>query len=85
MQSYVCIADFVYMQDKYGKPYGWGVAEYSTPEVLFGYDFITSAYGEDPQKSREHILKHLQSLLPAATEKQLEKIIKGQGYGRYYL
>ena len=77
MQSYVCIADFVYMQDKYGKPYGWGVAEYSTPEVLFGYDFITSAYGEYPQKSREHILKHLQSLLPAATEKQLEKIIKG--------
>ena len=24
MQSYVCIADFVYMQDRYGRPYGWG-------------------------------------------------------------
>ena len=77
MQSYVCIADFVYMQDKYGKPYGWGVAEYSAPEVIFGYDFITSAYREDPQKSRKRILRHLQLLLPAATEKQLEKIIKG--------
>ena len=32
MQSYVCIADFVYMQDRYGRPYGWGVAEYATPE-----------------------------------------------------
>ena len=62
---------------KGGKPYGWGVAEYSAPEVIFGYDFITSAYREDPQKSRKRILRHLQLLLPAATEKQLEKIIKG--------
>ena len=36
MQSYVCIADFVYMQDKYGRPYGWGVAEYATLEELLG-------------------------------------------------
>lgn len=77
MQSYVCIADFVYMQDRYGRPYGWGVAEYATPEELFGYDFITSAYQRDPQESKERILKHLQSRLPNATEMQLEKIIKG--------
>ena len=77
MQSYVCIADFVYMQDRYGRPYGWGVAEYATPEELFGYDFITSAYQRDPQESREHILRHLHTLLPNAAEKQLETIIKG--------
>lgn len=77
MQSYVCIADFVYMQDRYGRPYGWGVAEYATPEKLFGYDLITSAYQRDPQESKERILKHLQSRLPNATEMQLEKIIKG--------
>ena len=77
MQSYVCIADFVYMQDRYGRPYGWGVAEYATPEELFGYDLITSAYQRDPQESKERILKHLHSRLPNATEMQLEKIIKG--------
>ena len=77
MQSYVCIADFVYMQNRYGRPYGWGVAEYATPEELFGYDFITSAYQRDPQESREHILRHLHTLLPNAAEKQLETIIKG--------
>ena len=77
MQSYVCIADFVYMQDRYGRPYGWGVAEYATPEELFGCDFITSAYQRDPQESKERIQKHLQSRLPNATEMQLEKIIKG--------
>ena len=75
--TYVCIADFVYMQDRYGRPYGWGVAEYATPEELFGYDLITSAYQRDPQESKERILKHLQSRLPNATEMQLEKIIKG--------
>ena len=53
------------------------MAEYATPEELFGYDFITSAYQRDPQESKERILKHLQSRLPNATEMQLEKIIKG--------
>ena len=50
---------------------------YATPEELFGYDLITSAYQRDPQESKERILKHLQSRLPNATEMQLEKIIKG--------
>lgn len=38
---------------------------------------ITSAYQRDPQESREHILRHLHTLLPNAAEKQLETIIKG--------
>ena len=75
MQNYVCIADFVYMQDKYGRPYGWGAAEYTTLEDRFGHDFITSAYQRDPQESRERILRHLQSILPSTNRKQLEKII----------
>ena len=62
MQSYVCIADFVYMQDRYGRPYGWGVAEYATPEELFGYDFITSAYQRDPQEAKERMMQHLSSI-----------------------
>ena len=83
MQSYVCIADFVYMQDKfymqdkYGRLYGWGVAEYAAPEELFGYDFITSVYQRDPQKSRERMMQHLLSILPDASEQQITKILKG--------
>ena len=71
MQSYVCIADFVYMQDRYGRPYGWGVAEYATPEELFGYDFITSAYQRDPQEAKERMMQHLSSILPGASAQQL--------------
>ena len=77
MQSYVCIADFVYMQDRYGKPYGWGVAEYATPEELFGYDLITSAYQRDPQESKERMMQHLSSILPDASAQQITKILKG--------
>ncbi|MCD8220729.1 MAG: hypothetical protein LUD07_00795 [Clostridiales bacterium] len=29
-QGYVIISNFVYLQDRHGKEYGWGVAEYST-------------------------------------------------------
>lgn len=76
MQSYICAADFVYMVDKHGKPYGWGVAQYTTPEHLLGYDYITSAYKTAPTASKQKIIAHLQSLLPNATESQISKIIK---------
>lgn len=76
MQTYVVISDFVYMRDKYGKIYGWGVSEYSTPEKLDGYDFVTSAYKTEPQKSYEKIAAHLKSVLPEATERQFADILK---------
>ena len=56
MQTYVTIGDFVYLQDKYGQPYGWGVAQYTTPETQFGYDFVTSAYRKGPSESKADIL-----------------------------
>lgn len=76
MQTYVTIGDFVYLQDKYGQTYGWGVAQYTTPEARFGYDFVTSAYRKDPAESKADILAHLKSILPDADEAQLLKLIK---------
>lgn len=76
MQTYVNISDFEYMKDKTGKPYGWGVARYSTPEELFGYEAVTSAYKRDPTESKEKIFRHLSELLPDAMEKQILKLIK---------
>lgn len=76
MQGYVCIADFVYMLDRYGNPYGWGVAQYTTPEKLIGYDYITSAYKTAPEESKQKIIAHLLLLLPQATENEISKIIK---------
>lgn len=76
MQTYVNIADFVYMRDKHGNTYGWGVAKYSTPEEMFGYDVITAAYKIDPQNSKELLLARLSDILPDVTEDKLLKLIK---------
>jgi len=75
MQTYVCTANFEYAADRYGRPYGWGVARYATPEQLFGSGFMEEAYREDPGVSRDRILAHLRSLLPQAEEKKLRKLI----------
>lgn len=76
MQTYVCVADFIYRQDKSGKQYGWGVAQYTTPEVLFGDEFVTSAYRDEPSASKRRIVDHLKRVLPEATEQEILRLIK---------
>lgn len=36
MGGRICISDFRYKTTRRGERYGWGVAEYSTPETIFG-------------------------------------------------
>ena len=64
------------MTDKTGKTYGWGVAEYSTPEYRFGYDEITTAYKREPAESFRRIVRHLQTVFPEADKQTIEKTIK---------
>lgn len=75
MQTYVTISDFEYLLDKHGKPYGWGVAKYSTPEAICGRDLVTSAYKRSPKESKERIIQHLVKILPDASKEQISKII----------
>lgn len=69
-------SDFVYMQDKFGRAYGWGVAKYSTPEELFGYEAVTAAYKREPFESKERILVYLSGIFPEAAPEQIWKFIK---------
>ena len=75
-QCYVTISDFVYMKDRFGKRYGWGVAEYSTPESFMGDSFTDKVYCCSPEESYEKILNHFCSLFPNADIKDLKKFIK---------
>ena len=75
-QCYVIISDFVYQKDKHGKPYGWGIAEYSTPEKFMGSDFTDIVYERTPDESYWRILEHLKKLLPGADETAIRKILK---------
>ena len=75
-QCYAVISDFVYELDKYGNTYGWGVAEYSTPEIFMGKDFTDRVYSKEPEESYEIVLNHLKTILPHADETALKKILK---------
>ncbi|MDO4566468.1 MAG: hypothetical protein Q4B42_03980 [Oscillospiraceae bacterium] len=75
MQGYVVTEDFEYQRDKHGNTYGWGVARYTTPERRFGEQFINTVYLNEPQQSKERMVKHLSALLPDADEKQILKLL----------
>ena len=75
-QGYVIISDFVYLRDRYGKPYGWGVAEYSTPERQFGPDFTREVYLHQPEESRTRLLDQLKTLLPETPETKLTRFLR---------
>ena len=70
------ISDFVYETDKYGRKYGWGVAEYSTPERTFGDDFCRKVYMHSPEESYIKVLSHLKELFPEVNEKLLVKMMR---------
>ena len=75
MQCYIVIGDFDYMRDKFGKEYGWGVARYTTPEALFGADFMEQAYREDPAASKARVVERLRAICPEAGEKQISMLL----------
>lgn len=75
-QGYVLISDFVYATDKVGRPYGWGIAEYSTPERFFGEAFREQVYLQTPEESYRRLFEHLRSLFPDAEESVIRKILK---------
>ncbi len=75
MECYIVVADFTYMLDKQGNPYGWGVAKYTTPEKYYGKAFTDAVYRRKPEESKERLLSHFRKILPWASEKQLLKLL----------
>ena len=76
MQTYITASKFEYKQDKHGRPYGWGIGRYAVSEHVFGADYVTSRYSDQPVGSRERIMEHTAKLFPEAGAKQLEKVLK---------
>ncbi len=75
MQTYLTIRRFERKRNKRGEAYGLAVAYYMRPEDLWGYDFVTSAYREEPRVSAERILARARELFPAGDEGQLKKML----------
>ncbi len=76
MQTYITVHSFEYARDKYGKPYGWGVARYAVTEDVLGAEVTQGAYSRSPEESRERIVRHLEMLCPKAPASDLEKLIR---------
>lgn len=74
-ECYVIISNFTYLTDKRGQEYGWGVAEYSTPEQFMGSEFTQRVYQRTPEESYERIYNHLKEMLPNAAETRLKKVL----------
>ena len=70
------ISDFVYMKDKSGKEYSWGVAEYSTPERFMGSDFTGKMYNKTPQESYQRIFEHFKELFPDEEDDDIHRFLK---------
>ncbi len=75
MQMYLCNYDFRKRINKKGLEYGWDVAVYSSPEHIYGYDYVTSCYSENPQDSWKQIADYMHDVYPVANEKQIKKVL----------
>ena len=73
MSLRVCIADFRYNYDRKGHRYGWGVAEYSTPELMYGDEIIMPKCS--PEESYRKMFFQILQNFPFATEKAVNRLL----------
>jgi hypothetical protein len=75
MQTYLIVCGFARRRNKAGAEYGWPIALYTTPEALFGADFVRSEYKADPKQSLAEIAEHCAMLFGDAGEETILKFI----------
>jgi len=73
-QTYLTVRGFVYRRNMRGEPYGWSAALYSTPEALFGYDYVRSEYGS-AERSIEKVLERCMKSVKGLPEGKVRKLI----------
>lgn len=74
MQTYLVAVDFRQRVNKKGVRYGMPVGVFRRPEDVWGYDFVTSAYDEEPEASARRITSHVKELNIDATEEEIRRV-----------
>ena len=74
MACRIITEDFVYPRDRHNREYGWGWSLLTTPETLLGVDVCRCE--RTPQESFDRMFSHLRTLLPAATDQQILRLLK---------
>ena len=75
MGGYLLIRGFRQRINRKGVPYGWPISVYTTPEALWGYDHISSAYAVEPMESRTLIYEQIQKNFPEAAREELDAVL----------
>lgn len=75
MKQYIVNSDFRCRINKKGEEYGWHIAIYSTPEKIWGYDMVTSAYTISTEKCAEMIINNVRKFFPDADDDSIRKEI----------
>ncbi len=75
MQTYLTVCGFARRRNKAGAEYGWPIGLCTTPEALFGADYVRSEYKTDPERSRAEIAEHCARLFGDAGEEAILKFI----------
>jgi len=75
MQLYLVVIDFKRRQNKRGSEYGMPVSILLPPEAVWGYDTVTAAYGEPPEKSARRIAEQIRKHWPSADEKTVWRMV----------
>ncbi|MBQ8065411.1 MAG: hypothetical protein IJ200_07125 [Prevotella sp.] len=74
MACYIVTEDFVYPVDKHGREYGFGWSLLTTPEHLLGREVCRCS--RSPEESYQRMADFLARLLPHATEKQINRLLR---------
>ena len=75
MQLYLVIADFKRRENRRGSAYGMPVSVLMTPESIWGYRLMSSAYDEAPAESWARIRDRVRDLHPSASEADILRLI----------
>lgn len=75
MGGWLIISDFEYKKTRNGDRYGWGVACYSTPEVVFG-ELIFLRNDKSPEDSLKFLIDTMKKKWMLSSRKSLEKLLK---------
>lgn len=75
METYLLVKDFKPRLNKQGEPFGWSIAIYTIPEYLWGYEYVTSRYSEDPSGSLDKVIGQILKYFDA-DEKALRKFMR---------
>ena len=75
MKTYLVTTGFHRRKNKKGAEYGMPVSVLLPPEAVWGYEHVTSAYGESPSDSWKRIIERVRQLYPDAAEEDIIRLI----------